>query len=73
MLRPRIIPVLLVRDGALVKTRAFGKHAYIGDPLNGVHIFNDLRADELVKAIGEAAQMPFDEAAASDLACDRYS
>ena len=52
MLRPRIIPVLLVRDGALVKTRAFGKHAYIGDPPNGVHIFNDLRADELVKAIG---------------------
>ena len=77
MLRPRIIPVLLVRDGALVKTRAFGKHAYIGDPLNAVHIFNDLRADELVffdvlaspqrrcisvelvKAIGEEAQMPF--------------
>ncbi len=48
MFRPRIIPVLLVRDGGLVKSRRFGDFRYIGDPLNAVRIFNDLRADELV-------------------------
>jgi cyclase len=48
MFRPRVIPVLLLRGNALVKTRTFGAHIYIGDPINAVRIFNDLRADELV-------------------------
>jgi cyclase len=48
MFRPRIIPVLLLRAGALVKSRRFQDFRYIGDPLNAVKIFNDLRADELV-------------------------
>ena len=48
MFRPRIIPVLLVRDHALVKSVRFRKHKYIGDPINAVRIFNDLKADELV-------------------------
>jgi cyclase len=48
MLRPRIIPVLLLRKNVLVKTIAFKKDIYIGDAINAVHIFNDLRADELV-------------------------
>jgi cyclase len=46
--RPRVIPVLLLRNGGLVKTVGFGKERYIGDPINAVRIFNDLRADELV-------------------------
>lgn len=48
MFRPRVIPVLLLRNDALVKTRQFGKYDYIGDPINAVRIFNDLKADELV-------------------------
>jgi len=48
VLRPRIIPVLLLRNNVLVKTVAFKNEKYIGDPINAVHIFNDLRADELV-------------------------
>ena len=46
--RPRTIPVLLLRGNALVKTRNFGAPTYIGDPVNAVRIFNDLKADELV-------------------------
>jgi cyclase len=42
------MPVLLLRDGALVKTQHFDKPRYIGDPINAVRIFNELRADELV-------------------------
>lgn len=48
MPRPRIIPVLLLSDEGLVKSVEFKKHRYIGDPINAVRIFNDLKADELV-------------------------
>jgi len=48
MFRPRIIPVLLLRKNALVKTRNFKKYKYIGDPINAVRIFNEFKADELV-------------------------
>lgn len=48
MLRHRLIPVLLLRNGSLVKTVRFGKFQYIGDPCNTVRIFNELEVDELV-------------------------
>lgn len=48
MYRPRIIPVLLLKDSGLVKSTNFKNHRYIGDPINAVKIFNDLEADELV-------------------------
>lgn len=47
MLRTRVIPALLLRDRALVKTARFGKFRYIGDPANTVRIFNELEVDEL--------------------------
>lgn len=48
MMRPRIIPTLLLHEGALTKTIQFKKHRYIGDPINAVHLFNQLKADEVV-------------------------
>lgn len=45
---PRVIPVLLVSDGYLVKPHRFGKERYIGDPINAVKIFNEKQVDELV-------------------------
>src|SRR5690349_24695572 len=48
MLRPRITPCLLVRDGGLVKTVALGGGKYVGDPLNSVKIFNEKESDELI-------------------------
>jgi imidazole glycerol-phosphate synthase subunit HisF len=48
MYRPRVIPVLLLKNQGLVKSVKFKNHNYIGDPINAVKIFNDLRADELV-------------------------
>lgn len=47
MLRPRIIPFLLVHDGGLVKTVGFKDPKYVGDPINAVKIFNEKEADEL--------------------------
>jgi cyclase len=48
MLRPRIIPCLLLHKGELVKTKAFKDPKYIGDPINAVRIFNEKEADELI-------------------------
>jgi cyclase len=48
MLRPRIIPCLLVHNGGLVKTRQFKDPKYVGDPINAVKIFNEKEADELM-------------------------
>lgn len=48
MLRPRIIPCLLIHKGGLVKTQAFKAPKYVGDPINAVKIFNEKEADELV-------------------------
>jgi len=48
MLRPRIIPCLLVRNKGLVKTVKFGESKYVGDPINAVKIFNEKEADELI-------------------------
>lgn len=48
MLRPRIIPCLLVRDKGLVKTVGFADSKYVGDPLNAVKIFNEKEVDELI-------------------------
>lgn len=77
MFKPRLIPVLLLNGRTLVKSRQFKDPLYIGDPINAVRLFNDLKADELafldilatkenrgpslelVKNIGEQANMPF--------------
>lgn len=48
MLRPRIIPCLLVKDGGLVKTVNFGSPKYVGDPVNAVKIFNEKEVDEII-------------------------
>jgi imidazole glycerol-phosphate synthase subunit HisF len=48
MLRPRIIPCLLIHDNGLVKTTKFKEPKYVGDPINAVRIFNEKEADELI-------------------------
>ena len=48
MLKPRVIPCLLVSDGGLVKTTRFSDPTYVGDPNNAIRIFNEKAADELI-------------------------
>lgn len=48
MLRPRIIPCLLIHDKGLVKTVGFKNPKYVGDPINAVRIFNEKESDELM-------------------------
>lgn len=48
MKRVRVIPVLLLRNGGLVKSIKFKKHQYVGDPINAVKIFNEKEVDEII-------------------------
>ena len=48
MLKHRVIPCLLLRDGGLVKTLKFANPKYVGDPINAIRIFNDKEVDELI-------------------------
>jgi cyclase len=48
MLRPRLIPCLLIHKGDLYKTVGFSEPKYVGDPLNAVRIFNEKEVDELM-------------------------
>ncbi|WP_294285689.1 AglZ/HisF2 family acetamidino modification protein [uncultured Chryseobacterium sp.] len=48
MLRPRIIPCLLIHDKGLVKTEQFKNPRYLGDPMNAVRIFNEKEVDEII-------------------------
>ncbi|MGX5173691.1 AglZ/HisF2 family acetamidino modification protein [Aliikangiella sp. IMCC44653] len=48
MLRPRVIPCLLIQNKGLVKTQQFKDPKYVGDPINAVKIFNEKESDELI-------------------------
>lgn len=47
MKRIRIIPILLLENGRLVKSIKFKNFQYLGDPINAVKIFNDKEVDEI--------------------------
>jgi imidazole glycerol-phosphate synthase subunit HisF len=48
MKRIRVIPVLLLHDGGLVKSLKFKDYKYVGDPVNAVKIFNEKEVDEII-------------------------
>lgn len=48
MLATRLMPCLLMSNGALVKTVRFKEGPYVGDPVNAVRIFNQKEVDELI-------------------------
>lgn len=55
-MRFRIIPILLLKNGYLYKTRKFTDETYLGDPINSIRIFNEKEVDELVFLDIEAAK-----------------
>lgn len=48
MLKTRLIPVLLLKNGQLVRSEDFSIHQIIGDPLHEVKRFNEWIVDELI-------------------------
>lgn len=48
MLKPRLIPVLLFKNGVLVRSQGFDFYQSTGDPIGQVERFTDWKADELI-------------------------
>lgn len=48
MLRPRIIPVMLLKGRGFYKTKQFRAPVYVGDPINTFRIFCEKEVDEIV-------------------------
>lgn len=48
MLKNRVIPCLLLKNGGLYKTIKFANPKYVGDPINAIRIFNEKEVDELM-------------------------
>ena len=48
MLKTRLIPVLLLKNGELVRSEDFSIHQIIGDPVHEVKRFNEWNVDELI-------------------------
>ena len=63
MLKTRVIPCLLLKRAALVKTVKFKNPSYVGDPINAIKIYNEKEVDELIfldiTATIEQRQPPF--------------
>lgn len=74
MLKPRLIPALLISDGALVKPTCFKNPVYVGDPLNAVRIYAQKAVDELllidISATTHGYPINFDLVAAISRECD---
>ncbi len=56
MKRVRVIPVLGLEDGSLVKTINFKNPNYLGDPINAIKIYNDKEVDEIAVVDIRASQ-----------------
>lgn len=56
MLLKRVIPNILFSGDGLYKTRKFKNKAYVGDVVNAIRLFNDLKVDELVLLDIEASK-----------------
>jgi len=71
---PRVIPVLLLADGGLVKTVRFREPRYVGDPINAVRIFNEKQVDELLVLDIRASMedRPPDESAIGDIVSEAF-
>jgi len=48
MLNYRLIPIILIEEGRMVKTVNFKNPKYVGDPINAVRIFNEKLVDEIM-------------------------
>lgn len=48
MLRPRLIPVLLLKNGVIVRSQVFSVHQVIGNPFSTIERYSHWNVDELI-------------------------
>lgn len=48
MLKRRIIPVILLKEGQIVQSKGFKRHQVIGDPIQSIERYSDWNSDEIM-------------------------
>ena len=48
VLKTRLIPVILLKDGSVVKSKNFKSYQFVGNPFEDVDRFNQWKVDELI-------------------------
>lgn len=48
MLKRRIIPIILIKEGQIVQSKGFSRHQFIGDPIKSVERYSEWNADEII-------------------------
>ena len=48
MAKKRLIPIVLLKNGQVVRSQGFNVHQTIGNPINTIRRFNDWGVDELI-------------------------
>jgi cyclase len=48
MLKARLIPTMLLKDGAMIKTKQFGEYRHVGKPSTVAKVYDAQKADELI-------------------------
>ena len=56
MVLRRVIPCILYSNDGLYKTVKYKKKEFVGDPINTIRLFNDLKVDELIMLDIEASR-----------------
>lgn len=59
----RVIPILLIENGKLVKSYKFNSKQYVGDPINACKVFNEKEVDELIVldiSANKTGNIPYD-------------
>ena len=51
MLKNRLIPVLFLKDGFLVRSKEFNLHQSLGNPVSQVERYNEWDVDELIYGV----------------------
>jgi cyclase len=71
-MRPRTLPVVLLDDSYVVKTRHYSRPTYVGDPINTVKLFNEKGVDELVLLDIGAGSRGIDFPLLADIATEAF-
>ncbi len=71
MLKKRLIPVLFIKNGHIVRSEAFSEHKIIGNVVNEVRRYNEWDIDELVYI--DISQSSYHDSGRSDHNIDRVS
>ena len=48
MIRPRLIPCILLKNGLIVRSQLFKTHQIIGNPVSTIHRLSNWNVDELI-------------------------